>query len=108
VGVRMSAFNHQGSSRDAAARLDMTKLFGFIRVAGADAALEDAIGVAYNKRGTETPKGMHFGITEGVPGFPAFCRATEGVPFASTEGVVQRSPTEGPPAFIAGTETPPT
>jgi len=94
----MSTLNHQVSSRHAAAGLDMTKLFGFARVAGADAALEDAIGVAYNKRGSETPKGLHFGITEGVPGFPALCRATEGV---------QRAATETPPTVIAATETPP-
>ena len=107
MGVRMSTLNHKVSSRHAAAGLDMTKLFGFARVAGADAALEDAIGVAYNKRGSETPKGLHLGITEGVPGFPALCRATEGVPFASTEGPVQRSATETPPTVIAATETPP-
>lgn len=49
--------------------LDMGRLFGFNRVAADAAALESAIGVAFNKRGTEGAKTLRSRtLTEGVPG----------------------------------------
>ena len=80
------------SSKPALApELDLTKLFGFARVTVEAGALEDAIGIAFNKRGTETVKAPKLlSISETVP-LSSAARS-----YAATETPPSCAPTEGP------------
>jgi hypothetical protein len=63
----MSANTSQNCLNEAPQKLDVTKLFGFARISGTPSNLEHAVGVAYNKRGSETPATISL-PTVGVPG----------------------------------------